>query len=309
MHKIRLTPFACCQNPTCFKVEYAVQVEYLLCYAMAGGRVRICMLLRDDPNSCHVLSGDHNIYDMRGRLQLIRVAVLLYRILTIQQTQLPGDAVPLGSQIQLSSGTQITVMEDYVVKRVDLQKQPHLRDQLSELQEMYTATKGSKHLIQSENGPTIRIKYTVILSPYGDQLGTGHLSMRIRSTSQLQAAIRCILLAVKDLHAANFAHTDIRWPNVIKCSNDVFCLIDLETSVRLGCTWDVSKHGPHRVSWTQSTLANNRYTAESDLALVGQLMTHPELPASGKSGSQFATEMIDKSFSVQQALHHPWLQF
>ena len=87
------------------KIEYAVQVEYLLCYAMAAGRVRICMLLRDDPSSCHVLSGDHNIYDMRGRFQLIRIAVLLYRILTIQQTQLPSNAVPLGSEIQFSSGT------------------------------------------------------------------------------------------------------------------------------------------------------------------------------------------------------------
>ena len=29
-------------------------------------------------------------------------------------------------------------------------------------------------------------------------------------------------------------HTDIRWPNVIKCSNDAFCLIDLETVVKLG---------------------------------------------------------------------------
>ena len=199
-------------------------------------------------------------------------------------------------------------MEDYVVKHVDLQKQPHLRHQLSDLQEMYTATKGSQHLIRSETGPTVRIKYTVILSPYGDRLGNGYLSMRIRSTTQLQAAIRCILLALQDLHAANFAHTDIRWPNVIKCSDDVFCLIALEAAVRLGCQWDVSKDGPHRVSWTRNTLANNRYTAESDLALVGQLLTHPELPALGKSGSQFAKELIDKSSSVQQALHHAWLR-
>ena len=202
------------------------------------------MLLRDDPSSCHVLSGDHNIYHMRGRLQLVRIAVLLYRILNIQQTQLPSDVVPLGSEIQPSSGTQITAMEDYVVKRVDLQKQPYLRHQLSELQEMYTATKGSQHLIQSETGSTVRIKYTVILSPYGDRLGNGYLSTRIRSTMQLQAAIRCILLAPKDLHAADFAHTDIRWSNLIKCSDDVFCLIDLVAAVRLGCQWDFRKHGP-----------------------------------------------------------------
>ena len=78
---------------------------------MAGGRVRICMLRRDDPDSCQVLSGNHSIYDIRGRLELLRIAVLLYRILAIQQTQLPSDAVPLGSQRVFSSGTTIIVMK------------------------------------------------------------------------------------------------------------------------------------------------------------------------------------------------------
>ena len=82
---------------------------------MAGGHVRICMLRRDDPDSCVVLSGEHNIYPMRGRLQLVRIAVLLYRILAIQQTQLPSDAVPLGSELEFTSGTTITVMEDYIL--------------------------------------------------------------------------------------------------------------------------------------------------------------------------------------------------
>ncbi len=68
---------------------------------------------------------------------------MLYRILAIQQTQLPSDAVPLGSQLQFTSGSTITVMEDYVIKRVDIEKQPHLVDQLPELQELYKATKAS----------------------------------------------------------------------------------------------------------------------------------------------------------------------
>ena len=78
------------------------------------------MLRRDDPDSCCVLSGDHSIYDMRGRLQLVRIAI---RILAVQQTQLPSDAVPLASVLEFSSGTKITVMEDYVIKRVDIEKQ------------------------------------------------------------------------------------------------------------------------------------------------------------------------------------------
>ena len=40
----------------CHKAYPALQVGFLLCYAMAGGHVRICMLCRDDPDSCLVLS-------------------------------------------------------------------------------------------------------------------------------------------------------------------------------------------------------------------------------------------------------------
>ena len=53
------------------------------------------MLRRNDPDSCHVGSGDHSIYDIRGRLELVSMAVSLCHILAIQQTQMPSDAVPL----------------------------------------------------------------------------------------------------------------------------------------------------------------------------------------------------------------------
>ena len=111
------------------------------------------MLPCDDADSCQALSGDHSIHDIRGRIELLCIAILVYCILVIQQTQLPSDALPLGSQQVFSSGTTITVMEDYVIKQVDLQKQRHLAEQLSELQKMYKATAGSKHLIQSKGGP------------------------------------------------------------------------------------------------------------------------------------------------------------
>ena len=266
------------------------------------------MLRHDDPDSCHVLSGDHSIYDMRGRLELVRIAVLLYRFLAVQQTQLPSNAVPLASVLKFPSGTQITVMEDYVIKRVDIKKQPLLVDRLAELQELYKATRASKHLIASDEGPDIHKKYTVILSPYGGQLGPSYLSFKIQSLAKLQAAIRCILLALRDLHAAKFAHTDIRWSNVIECSNETFRLIDLETAVVLGCKWNVRLHGPHRMGWRKNTLTRGRYTAASDLGLVGQLLTEPGLPLLGEVGSRFAEELMAQSLSLQQALHHVWLQ-
>ena len=279
----------------CFTISFTIKL------------LHFCVLRRDDPDSCIVLSGDH-IYPMRGRLQLLRIAVLLYRILAIQQTQLPSDAVPLGSEREFTSGTTIVVMEDFVIKRVDLEKQSHLIDQLAALQQLYRATKASKHLIRSGDGSHIRTKYTVTLFPFGDQLGSGSVAVRITSLARLQAAIRCILLALRDLHAATFAHTDIWWPNVIKCSNTMFCLIDLETAVKLGCKWNITKHGPHHNARTENTLTSGRYTAESDWALVGQLLTEPGLPPLGELGSLFAEALMAKSLSPQGALHHVWLQ-
>ena len=71
---------------------------------------------------------------------------------------------------------------------------------------------------------------------------------------------------------------------------------------------DIGKHGPHHNAWTENTLTRGRYTAESDLALVGHLLTEPGLPPLGELGSLFAEEPMAKSLSLQSALHHVWLQ-
>ena len=180
------------------------------------------MLRRDDPNSCVVLSADHTIYTTRRKLQLLCIAVLLYRILAIQQTQLPDDAVQLGDELEFTSSTTSTDIEGSVIKLVDLEKQRYLIDQLAALQQLYRATKASKHLIWSEDGPRKRNKYTVTASPFGEQLRSGSAALKITSLAQLQAAISCILLALKNHHVVTFAHTDIHRPKVINAAMPSF---------------------------------------------------------------------------------------
>lgn len=69
----------------------------------------MCMLRRDDPDTCTVVSGDHDIYSTRGRLQLLRLAVLPYRTLAIQHARVPSDAAPLGRQLEFAWGRTITI--------------------------------------------------------------------------------------------------------------------------------------------------------------------------------------------------------
>ena len=164
------------------------------------------------------------------------------------------------------------------------------------------------HAAHSEDGPYICTKYSVSLYPVVEQLLPQHILARMTSLAQLQAAIKGVLLALKDLHAAKFAHTDTRWPNVINCSNNAFCLIDLETAVEMGCKWNDAKHGPKRICWPDEILTRGKYTAKSDLMLGRQMLKQPELPSLDESGAHFAEQLLAKAWSVESALDYVWLQ-
>ena len=93
------------------------------------------------------------------------------------------------------------------------------------------------------------------------------------------------------------------------CSCSLLCFLGLSASfAQCMLIWNVTKHGPKRNAWTENTLTRGRYTAESDLALAGQLLTEPGLPPLSELGSCFAEALMAKSLSLQGALHHGWLQ-
>lgn len=80
--------------------------------------------------------------------------------------------------------------------------------------------------------------------------------------------------------------------SVIKCSDDAFCLMGLEMVVQLGCKWDTRKHGSHLNARSENSLTRGKYTAESNLALMEQLMTEPGLLRLGDFGSQFDEQLM-----------------
>ena len=124
----------------------------------------------------------------------------------------------------------------------------------------------------------------------------------------LRRAVRHVLLALQDLHAAGAAHTDVRWPNIIHLPTDSFVLIDLETAVPLDCSWDVRKHGPYRACWCQDVaevLQQGQFTALSDARLVGKLM-HAKLPLLDDGGQVLASALREGKLTVSSALGHHW---
>ena len=264
------------------------------------------MLQRDQPG-CFPLVRDLNVTSMVDRIIIIRLAIIIYRIIYRQQEQLPADCVPLGSTFLGSPGTSIQVFDGYIIKIVGLEDQPHVKKQAAFLTNMYAATGQSSYLIKAKKPPKLyRSNWSVHLTPHGQALhqpGT-----YIRDLRTLQRAVYHVLHGLQDMHAQHAAHTDVRWPNIIMTSGSIFRLIDLETAVPLGCTWEEPTHGPHRKCWGSDgmeVLENGKFTASSDLRLVSRLMQALTLPPLDGPGQQLAAALQQGSLSLSAALADP----
>ncbi|KAL0018074.1 hypothetical protein WJX77_001729 [Trebouxia sp. C0004] len=71
------------------------------------------------------------------------------------------------------------------------------------------------------------------LEPVGQPVVSKHFDQRPQSSGELKKSIRCILHALEVLHQAGFAHTDLRWENIILQHAGQWVLIDLEFACEL----------------------------------------------------------------------------
>ena len=285
------------------------QVEYLLCYAMAGTQVRFCMLLRDDPNQCQqLLHSDLDLSKTLDKIIVLRVAIIAYKIISKQQEQLPQDCARLGSSQQGSPGTSIQIFDGYIIKVVQLEQQPHVRQQADFLRQLYNATSTSTFLINApEPAKLHRTTWSVKLSPHGQELQRP--ALYIKDLLILRRAINHVLRGLQDMHLAKAAHTDVRWANVVMTPASSFRLIDLETAVPVDCKWNERIHGPPRRCWSeigQEVLLRGKYPARSDLKLVSRLMQLPGLPQLDPAGQQLAAALLTSINTAQEALAKPW---
>jgi len=96
---------------------------------------------------------------------------------------------------------------------------------------------------------------------------------RAPEAHELRGALRCILTAVSALHSKEWAHLDLRWPNVVWCGDENWVVIDAEFALRFGSPM------PSEVL-VQDTTATTVDDA-ADLFLVGRMIEavmKPDLP-------------------------------
>ncbi|KAK9834791.1 hypothetical protein WJX74_010603 [Apatococcus lobatus] len=242
------------------------QLEYLLCFGMAGTQVRFCMLQKDQPG-CLPLMRDLNVTSSLDRIIVMRLTFTIYRIISKQQEQLPADCVPRGSTFLGSPGISIQVFDGYIIKSVQLGDQPRVEKQAAFLTDLYAATGQSSHLVNAKQSRKLHgSTWSVHLVPHGQALQQP--GYYIRDVPTLQRAMHHMLHGLEARHAQQAAYTDVCWPNIIMTPGSSFRLIDLETAVPLGCKRNESTHGPCCKCWGSvgsEVLENGRFTASSGL--------------------------------------------
>ncbi|KAL0018299.1 hypothetical protein WJX77_001386, partial [Trebouxia sp. C0004] len=85
-------------------------------------------------------------------------------------------------------------------------------------------------------------QYVVDLEPVGQPVHSKYSDHKPCHVHQLKDSIRCILRALVVLHQAGFAHTDLRWENIILQRAGIWVLIDLE----FACVLDTLPFTPNR---------------------------------------------------------------
>ncbi|KAL0021270.1 hypothetical protein WJX79_003700 [Trebouxia sp. C0005] len=243
------------------------KVQYILCYACAGSQFQMCAMQQGIPIA-HALGRPLSLARLEDRLQVIWIAVRAYWVIKAQAKQLPAVFLPLG-HTEISTFSEVQYFDVFVQKRVLISQQwPEERTQL--MKDVYAASCASPFLIHAVDPPCVSHsgkQYVVDLEPVGQPVLSKYGDRKPKLQVELKPSIRCILQALVILHQAGFAHTDLRWENILWHEGQ-YVLIDLEFACELN-TCPFTPEGHTRK--VRPELYQLQWTEASDLILVGDL--------------------------------------
>ncbi|DBA89100.1 TPA: hypothetical protein ACH3X1_016273 [Trebouxia sp. C0004] len=203
--------------------------------------------------------------------------------------------------------SQIQFFDTFVQKRITFSNEswPVSRCQL--MKTVYAASKTCPFLIHAQQPPHAsknRKQYVVDLEPVGQPVHSKYSDHKPCHVHQLKDSIRCILRALVVLHQAGFAHTDLRWENIILQRAGIWVLIDLE----FACVLDTLPFTPNRhVRKVRPELYEKPWAAVCDVILVGDLMDACHVPDLDGQGIELKCSMqAGKWNTAASVLEHLW---
>eukprot|EP00198_Chlamydomonas_reinhardtii_P010718 XP_001700055.1 predicted protein [Chlamydomonas reinhardtii] len=234
-------------------------------------------------------------------LQALTASFNIWRLLAGYASQGPTAPIGMGQVVSSPDGLRTYCLLPGFFRKSIRQFSLHARyTSFKLLQELYGKMSERKHrlsIIQACNvngvaGPRLQQHddtYVVHLAP-----------------SDLACAVLGVLRGLAALHSEGYVHRDVRWPNVIFLPAEKrWLLIDLEHAGQEGC--DCSKEPFPLPFWSERTLDDGKYTAQSDMRMVAeQLMSHLSFPLED-SGQELRRRLLGNRFSAAQALRHHWL--
>ena len=133
---------------------------------------------------------------------------------------------PIG-QKQTNPRRDITLLSEGVIKKKYKQLEEQQRDWLHKLYSCVQVGNKIRYLewateITLDRSSSSQLSLT--LRPFGVVAS----SRPPRTLTEFRAAIYCVLTCLTDLHAAGYAHLDIRWSNIVYMSPTEWVLIDAE---------------------------------------------------------------------------------
>ena len=236
-------------------VEYGSVIKYLPVYVAAGNLMEFGVV-NVVSKEVHKL-GPCNIKSSSKRADLIRQSINCLRYLSTLY-----DHIPRACGRAFETDGRIRFYKDYVEK---------------DILETDTAPDDLYKLLGEGNVPCAakveKKRNRLIVTPLGIKIGK--LGERLTRCEML-TAVRCVLKCLASLHASNFVHRDIRWPNIIR----VYYFDDSGETV-VSCTYKVIDFEFAAVNdlelkvqghWFIDKLGKDNYKKIHDLKQVGKLI-------------------------------------
>jgi hypothetical protein len=213
-----------------FIYNYSPQISVMFGFAISRNDFRIYKFERNPLNDVPLRCSEwftSALNSVSNRMKCILAALNVGRVLKFYREKdfLIPATIPQGIFIQRAQpGKMIKICYDYVIV-----KSTETEERLAETRLFYNATAeviflehlylDKKHHDGFYEGSNNGVKYlNIYLKPFGQ-------TYIPESPQELQRALLCVLQCIKALHSANYFHTDIRWPNIVRYELSFF-LID-----------------------------------------------------------------------------------
>jgi len=227
------------------------------------------------------------IGDVDGRLRCIQAAINIGRWVKRARHHVAPIAFPIG-QRQKCDRREITLLSEGTIIKKYLHLEKTQADWLNHLYSTITneSTRKIPYMEYACDTPTLSVKgaeynIKVTLRP----LGVVGSSYPPSTLGELRAALKCIFTCLVNLHAAEWAHLDLRWSNVVYIGPMNWVVIDAEFARPFGSVVP----GDLIIRDPEVKVADEA----ADCYLVGEMMrTYSKLVNDDANAKQLMKEML-----------------